>query len=89
MEQVRPDGLYGFQLDTVNSLILSLLPPVDFKFNSNREQSMVDPTEEIMLYVLRLLIQCLRSCSGLHIPFVCSTFTYVYIALYVIHSSIN
>ena len=70
MEQVGPEGLYGFQLDTVNSLILSLLPPVDFKFHSHREHSLIDPTEDIKLFMLRLLVQCVRRCSGLHIPYV-------------------
>ena len=70
VKQVGPDGLYGYQLDTVNSLILSLLPPVDFKFHCDKEQSFVDTSEDIKLFILRLLVQYIRRCSGFHIPFV-------------------
>lgn len=70
VKHVGLDGLYGFKLDTVNSLILSLLPPVDFEFHCEREQSLTDPTEDIRLYMLRLLVHYVRRCSGLHIPFV-------------------
>ena len=71
VEHIGTQGLYGFKLDTVDSLILSLLPPVDFEFHCTREQSLVDPTEDVKLFMLRLLVQCLRRCSGLHIPYVC------------------
>ena len=70
MKQVGPDGLYGYQLDTVNSLILSLLPPVDFGFHCQKEPIFMDTSEDIKLCTLRLLVQYVRRCSGLHIPFV-------------------
>ena len=73
MEHVGPDGLYGFKLDTVDSLILSLLPPVDFEFNCTREDSLVDPDEDVKVFMLRLLVQGLRRCSGFHIPYVCDS----------------
>ena len=68
---ISQDGLYGMQLDTINSLILSLLPPVDFQFQCSKERGLVDVAEDIRVYTLRLLIQCLRRCCGLHIPYVC------------------
>ena len=63
-------SLYGMQLDTVNSLILSLLPPVGFTFECKREPGLFDTTEDIKIHILRLLVQCLRQCCGMHIPYV-------------------
>ena len=70
MEQISPDGLYGFQLDTVHSLVLSLLPPVDFVCTCTRERGLFDAEEDIRVHMLRLLVQCMRRCCGLHIPYV-------------------
>ena len=70
VEHIGPDGLYGFKLDTVHSLILSLLPPVDFEFNYNKEHDFVDAAEDIKVYMLRLLVKCVRTCCGLYIPYV-------------------
>ena len=70
VELIGPDGLYGIQLDTVNSLILSLLPSMDFEFQCFKELGLIDVVEDIRVYMLRLLIQCLRRCCGLYIPYV-------------------
>ena len=81
-------SLYGMQLDTVNSLILSILPPVGFKFECQNDSGLFDTTEDIKIHILRLLVQCLRECCGMHIPYVsvyscyyihaCKSCTYVY-----------
>ena len=74
VEHIGPDGLYGIQLDTINSLILSLLPSMDFEFQCFKEPGLIDVAEDIIVYMLRLLIQCLRRCCGLYIPYVCFVF---------------
>ena len=61
---------YGYKSDTVNSLILSLLPPVDFEFDCVRERGLIDAAEDVGLFTLRLMVQCLRKCCGFHIPYV-------------------
>lgn len=71
VESVGADGLYGIKWDTVNSLILSLLPPMDFEFQCLKERGLIDVCDDIKVHILRLLIQCLRRCCGLYIPYVC------------------
>ena len=63
-------SLYGMQLDTVNSLILSLLPPMGFRFECKKDSGLFDTTEDIRIHILRLLVQYLRQCCGMHIPHV-------------------
>ena len=72
VKSVGADGLYGIKLDpTVNSLILSLLPPVNFEFKCFKEGGLIDVGDDIKVHILRLLIQYLRHCCGLYIPYVC------------------
>ena len=70
VESVGLDGFYGSQSDTVNSLILSLLPPMDFEFPCFKQCGLVDDGDNIKVHILQLLIQCLRCCCGLYIPYV-------------------
>ena len=81
VEHIGTDGLYGIQLDTVNSLILSLLPPMDFEFQCFKERALIDVAEDIRVHMLRLLIQCLRRCCGFYIHYVC-TYIYMYMCVF-------
>ena len=70
VESVGLDGFYGSKLDTVNSLILSLLPPMDFKSQCFKHCGPINGGDNIGVHILQLLIQCLRCCCGLYIPYV-------------------
>ena len=72
VDLIGPDGLYGIQLDTVDSLILSLLPPMDFEFQCFKESGPINFAEDVKVYMFRLLIQCLRCCCGFYISYVCT-----------------
>ena len=73
VKSVGEEGLYGIKLEpTVNSLILSILPPMNFEFKCFKQcGGLSDVDGDIRVHILRLLIQCLRRCCGLYIPYVC------------------
>ena len=61
-------SLYGLQPDTLESLVLTLLPPLGHKYDTLGEPSLVDSSMDIRVYVLQELLQSLRHCAGFHIP---------------------
>lgn len=63
-----PDSLYGLCPDTLNSLVLTLLPSVDHVYAEMGDLSLVDDSKEITFYTLYEIVQTLRECSGFFIP---------------------
>lgn len=61
-------SLYGLQTDTLESLVLTLLPPLEHKYKTLGEPSVVDATLDIKVYIIQELLQSLRHCAGFHIP---------------------
>ena len=73
-------SLYGLQPDTLESLVLTLLPPLGHKYDTLGDPSIVDSSLDVRVYVLQELLQSLRHCAGFHIPPVslCGTCRYVF-----------
>jgi hypothetical protein len=62
-------SLYGLQSDTtLESLVLTLLPPLGHKYKTLGEPSIVDSAIDVKVYLVQELLQSLRSCAGFHIP---------------------
>jgi hypothetical protein len=67
VNHVGCSGFYGLHKDTVDSLILSILPPLKFNFQQRKEEVSADSTMTVEFYMLKLLLMCLRKLSGFHI----------------------
>ena len=67
-----PSSLYGLREDTLDSLLLSLLPPVGFSEFIETESKPVEiPSEkDPKLFLLEYLLQALRKRAGFRIPHV-------------------
>lgn len=61
-------SLYGLQPDTLESLVLTLLPPLGHKYETLGEPSLDDSSVDIKVYLIQELLQSLRHCAGFHIP---------------------
>ena len=61
------DSLYGFCPDTLNSLVLTLLPSVDHVYEELGELSLVDDSKDVKFYILQEIVLALRECSGFFI----------------------
>ena len=61
-------SLYGLQSDTLESLVLTLLPPLGHNYRTLGEPSVVDSTVDVRVYLVQELLQSLRHCAGFHIP---------------------
>ena len=61
-------SLYGLEAETLDSLILDLLPPLNHSYCKLGEDSMVDTSEPVPIYLLQELLRALRSNAGFHIP---------------------
>ena len=61
-------SLYGLKSDTLESLVLTLLPPLGHKYITLGEPSVVDSTVDVRVYLVQELLQSLRHCAGFHIP---------------------
>ena len=60
-------SLYGLQAETLDSLILDLLPPLNHSYCKLGEDSMVDTSEPVPIYLLHELLGALRSNAGFHV----------------------
>ena len=61
-------SLYGLQSDTLESLVLTLLPPLGHKYKTLGDPSIVDSSVDVKIYLVQELLQSLRHCAGFHIP---------------------
>ena len=61
-------SLYGLRPETLDSLILDLLPPLGHTYCKLGENSVVDDTHEVPIYLLQEILSALRSNAGFHIP---------------------
>lgn len=63
--------LYGLQKkETLDSLVLSVLPPNDHTFQSFDNPSIVDSDEDVKVFCMKELLQALRHSAGFQIPIV-------------------
>ncbi len=62
------ESLYGLCPDTLNSLVLSLLPAVDHAYTEIGKLSFVDNSSDIRFYTLQKIVQALREFTGLFVP---------------------
>ena len=61
-------SLYGFQADTLDSLVLEFLPPIDHTFkNLEKEEVTTDKSQAVNTYLLQRILNALRD-IGFHIP---------------------
>ena len=61
-------SLYGLQPETLDSLILDFLPPLDHAYTKLGEDSLVDTSQPPDIYLLQELLGALRNNAGFHIP---------------------
>ena len=61
------ESLYGLRPDTLNSLVISLLPSVDHAYQEMGELKSEESCE-IKHFILREIVQALRCNTGLFIP---------------------
>ena len=65
-----PSSLYGLKEETLDSLILTLLPPLNHTFEPVEEQGFIDETLELPVLFTKELIHSLRFCAGFNLPVV-------------------
>ena len=63
-----PSSLYGLQPETLDSLVLSLLPTLTHSYDCLGEPSVTDSGINLKVLLMQELLQNLRHCAGLHIP---------------------
>ena len=73
-----PSSLYGLrqetlQSETLDSLVLSLLPPLTHSYEQLAEPRVMDNSLDLKLFLLQELLQNLRHSAGLNIPPVSTT----------------
>ena len=78
-------SLYGFTKETLDSLMLTLLPPIGAKYQL--VQNEVNEEMDIKVSVLKTLVDALRDNAGFHIPKVLlrlwNTKNYGFICVYI------
>ena len=68
---VKQPNLYGCTEETLDSLLLMLLP-TDHKYTPlHDQQNVCDESEHICIFFLKVLLKMLRENAGFHIPKVC------------------
>lgn len=67
-----PSSIYGLQKDTANSLMLTLLPPINFTctYRDQYQPLPVDSSPNLKVWLLETLLNTLRSNAGFQIPHV-------------------
>ena len=63
-----PSSLYGLRQETLDSLVLMLLPPLTHKYDSLGEPSVMDSGLDLKVLLMQELLQNLRHCAGFCIP---------------------
>lgn len=61
-------SLYGLKEETLDSLILDLLPPLGHTYRELGEDSIVDNSQEVPVYLTQEVFNGLRNNAGYHIP---------------------
>ena len=60
-------SLYGLQQETLDSLVLTLLPAIDCTHCISDGHNLTDDLMDIKVYILQELIQALKTNCGFHI----------------------
>jgi len=69
----REGNFYGFTKETVDSLLLTLLPPAGHKYKRiPLKQDSIDEDMDIEVLLLKCLLDALRENAGFQIPKVCT-----------------
>lgn len=66
-------SLYGLQSETLDSLVLSLLPPLTHSYEPLKEPSVMDYSLDLKVLLMQELLQSLHHCAGINISPVSST----------------
>lgn len=61
-------SLYGLRPETLDSLVLDFLPPLGHTYTKLGEDSVVDDSNDVPLYLLQEILNALRGSAGFHIP---------------------
>lgn len=63
------ESLYGFQTETLDSLILEILPPIDQTYKDvEKEEVAENSTYTVNAYLLQAILNILRNNAGFHLP---------------------
>ena len=63
-------SLYGLKEETLDSLVMTMLPPADHTFHPLGEPSIVDDSGDVRVFLMQELLGALRNCAGFTIPLV-------------------
>ena len=61
-------SLYGLQSETLDSLVLSLLPPLTHSYEYIKVPVAMDNSLDLKVLLMQELLKNLRHCAGLQIP---------------------
>ena len=61
------NSFYGLQPETLDSLVLELLPPLGHTLSSLKKDP-VDKSQEVTTYLFIKILNVLRNFAGFHIP---------------------
>ena len=64
-----PLSIYGLQPDTVSSLLITLLPPLENEYKSHYQLPGIEtPSTDVRVRILEMLLQVLKENAGFQIP---------------------
>lgn len=65
----REGSIYGLQKDTLSSLLLTLLPHVEFEYKKYLQQPTIKTSVfDIKIRIVEILLQVLRENAGFQLP---------------------
>ena len=65
----REGSIYGLQKDTLSSLLLTLLPHVEFEYKKYLQQPAIKTSVfDIKIRIVEILLQALRENAGFQLP---------------------
>jgi hypothetical protein len=65
----RESSIYGLQKDTLSSLLLTLLPHVEFEYKKYLQQPTIKTSVfDVKIRIVEILLQALRENAGFQLP---------------------
>lgn len=82
------NDFYGLKPETLDSLILELLPPLGHTYKDLERDNLVDKSQEVPVYLLRKTLNALRNSAGFHIPKVRHTCKHAHVSSELLYFSL-
>ena len=79
----REASIYGLQKDTLSSLLLTLLPHVEFEYKKYLQQPSIKTSVfDVKIRIVEILLQALRENAGFQLPIVSMLSVIIVLATY-------